>query len=558
MAKKIHILGISPCFMEEGKKDALELLKNKNNSISAVFTRKEDMPLIVWLREQLSVLNKNMNLGNNDTITHLNNALIFYDSKTRFIIDYIKGNLGKKGILIFANGDPNFFGIGGSILKELKSNEKRFVEVYPSYSYMQIGFLRLKIPMTDSAIVSAHGRNFDGSFYEYLSSGKNIGIYTDPQNTPIKIFNDLSVKGFTDSYDFNVLTDLCSKNEKLYKNASMEILEDISCRKNIIILEKKPEKKTGPKNLKTFTEHTADKKPDTMFQKIGIDDDKFFHISGEPTKKEIRAISLSMMGIKKDSIIIDAGCGSGSVSIEASGIAEEGTVYSIDKNGIKIENLKKNISKFGRNNIVPIKGELPHALQMLMINGSNNILPLEHDANGSRQHGNEMLKPDIVFIGGGSEKLKEILEQSCSMVKESGAIVVNSIMLSSFVKLISFINEYNASNKKFRLDYSTVAANISRLKDIQSDSYFQALNQVFITKIKKVASVKAEVRIRPRKIKFKINQEKSKIEKESAADTAAQTVTPDEKNNNGDMAKKPIKNPPKRRKLKIKKQDPDA
>ena len=69
------------------------------------------------------------------------------------------------------------------------------------------------------------------------------------------------------------------------------------------------------------------------------------------------------MDLRADSVIIDAGCGSGSVSIEASAIAHKGVVYSIDKNEFKIENLKNNIKRFGRHNIEPILGELPEAMK---------------------------------------------------------------------------------------------------------------------------------------------------------------------------------------------------
>ena len=184
MAKKVHIVGVSPCFLETGKKEVLGLFADKKNRIDAVFARKEDLSLLSWVREQISSMNKSIVFENNGNIAHLNNAAIFYDCKVKFIIDYIRGSLGKKNILILANGDPNFFGIGGTILNEFKESEKRFVEIYPAISFMQAGFAKLKIPMTEAAIVSLHGRDLKNMYPALHSQNRAVGIYTDDDNTP--------------------------------------------------------------------------------------------------------------------------------------------------------------------------------------------------------------------------------------------------------------------------------------------------------------------------------------------------------------------------------------
>lgn len=464
MTKKVHILGISPCYIETGKKTALDLFMDKANRIDAVFARKEDLGILEWLKEQFSTLNKGVNFERSGKIMHINNATIFYDSKVKFIFDYIRENFGKKNILIFANGDPNFFGIGGSILNELKTNEKKFVEIYPSFSFMQIGFSKLKISMTDSYIASTHGRDLR-KIYDALYSQKNsIGIYTDDINTPYKIYTELEEKGFILEFNFYVLTDLCSKNEKIYKNVTKEILENLSNKKNIVIMERKRPFKVNKAN-------EAYSKSQFQFQNqnqiFGIEDEQYVHITGEPTKKEIRAISISLMGLKKDSVIVDAGCGSGSISIEVSAIANSGIVYAIDKNEVKIENLKKNIKRFQRPNIIPILGELPEIFNMFKETRNVNVL-----------------LPDAIFIGGGSKYLEDILTESLHILKNEGVIVVNSILLSSFNKVMSFVNNFNMLNK-VKIRYDVIAVNIARLKTIKSDSYFHPLNQIYITKIVK-------------------------------------------------------------------------
>lgn len=475
MTKKVHVLGISPCYTENGKKTALHLFTDKTNRIETVFARKEDTGVLEWLKEQLAAVNKGIDIEQSGKVTHINNAMIFYDSKIGFIFDYIKENIGKKNILVLANGDPNFFGIGAGILNELKANEKKFIEIYPSFSFMQIGFSKLKISMTDSCIVSLHGRSLRNLYDALYSQKDSIGIYTDDINTPYRIYTELEEKGFIGEFNFYVLADLCSKNEKIYKSFTREIFDSLSDKKNIVIIEKKrmvKAKKSSEVNFKSrFNGRSQNKKRNTKQNRIfGIEDEEYFCLAGEPTKKEVRAISMSLMNLQKDSVIIDAGCGSGSISIEASAISDGGIVYAVDKNEAKIENLKKNIKKFQRPNIVPILGKLPEALNMF-----------------KKTNNTDIASPDAVFIGGGSNDLEKILAESFRILNNDGVIVVNSILLSSFNNILSYIDKFNLGNKsKIKIKYDVIAVNIARLKTInESDSYFHPLNQIYITRLVK-------------------------------------------------------------------------
>lgn len=490
--KKVCIIGVSPCYPDVFKKQILDMFADKKNRIDTVFAKKEDLGLLSWVREQISAINKSIILENNGSITRLNNAAILYDCKIKFINDYIKSNLGKKNILIIANGDPNFFGIGGTILSGLKENEKRFIEVYPAVSYMQTGFSKLKIPMTYAKIISLHGRDFEDLYPALYSEKKIIGIYTDELNTPYKIYAELEEKGLIEKFEFYVLTELCTKNEKIYKSFTKDILEEISAKKNIVILKGRDEKNIknvkDEKKEKNFN-NVASLKDDRDWKNagsktgavaggiiFGIDDDKYIHAAGEPTKKEIRSVSLGLMEIRTDSIIIDAACGSGSISIEASSLAYRGKVYSIDKNRQKIENLKKNIKKFGRNNIEPVIGELPGAIK--------NTLKNE--------------QADSIFIGGGGAiNITGILKESLDALKTGGVIVIDVITVETLYAVISFIKDEG-------LKYEMISVNVSRLKSIGEASYFQALNQIYVIKIIKTPHLSQKSANKKRTMTFKI------------------------------------------------------
>ena len=76
---------------------------------------------------------------------------------------------------------------------------------------------------------------------------------------------------------------------------------------------------------------------------------------GTPTQPEIIAIALSKLNIKSTEVFADIGCGSGSVSIAASGFAKH--VFAIDNRDDAINAASENIKECSINNISLLKGE---------------------------------------------------------------------------------------------------------------------------------------------------------------------------------------------------------
>ena len=90
------------------------------------------------------------------------------------------------------------------------------------------------------------------------------------------------------------------------------------------------------------------------YKTAGIPDEFFERMDKVPiTKEEIRSIIISKLRLKEGHISIDAGCGSGSISIELA-IQTKATVYAIDidKNAIDLTN--QNIKKFGLENEISV------------------------------------------------------------------------------------------------------------------------------------------------------------------------------------------------------------
>lgn len=135
------------------------------------------------------------------------------------------------------------------------------------------------------------------------------------------------------------------------------------------------------------------------------------------TKSEVRAISLSKLELKPDSVLYDVGAGTGSVSIEASRFLTLSRIYAIERKPEAISLIKANKEKFGADCVKIVEGTAPGALEGL-----------------------EM--PTHVFIGGTSGSMAEVLD--LVLLKNPKArIVINVIALESLAEVLSFLKNHS-------------------------------------------------------------------------------------------------------------------
>ena len=97
------------------------------------------------------------------------------------------GNGGK--IIVVTSGDPLFFGLGTTILKQMPGVRVRIV---PAVSSMQQCFSRFSIPWERASFLSLHGRPIDDLF-SHLDK-ELLFILTDEKNSPQHIAEILLAK----------------------------------------------------------------------------------------------------------------------------------------------------------------------------------------------------------------------------------------------------------------------------------------------------------------------------------------------------------------------------
>ena len=150
----------------------------------------------------------------------------------------------------------------------------------------------------------------------------------------------------------------------------------------------------------------------------GIPDEEFERTESVPiTKEEIRAIQISKGRLSAGQTVLDIGCGSGSVTIEAAiQVEESGKVIGVDIDPNAIELTEKNLKKFGISNYTLIEG-----------NAKDKI--------------SELPQVDAIFIGGTGGDTKDIVELCQNKIKSGGRIVIGVILIETLYSVLQTIEK---------------------------------------------------------------------------------------------------------------------
>ena len=184
-----------------------------------------------------------------------------------------------------------------------------------------------------------------------------------------------------------------------------------------------------------------------------IKDSEFIRGNVPMTKEEIRIISISKLELKKDSICLDIGAGTGSISVEMSKQSYDGQVYSIEKKEKACEIFLKNIEKFNIKNNILIKDNAPKGIPNIVF--------------------------DAIFIGGSSGNIEDIINKSFYILKENGKIVLNFITIENTYKSINALKQNG-----FR-EIDIISVTIARGKSVGGVTLMEGMNPIYIISARK-------------------------------------------------------------------------
>ena len=300
-------------------------------------------------------------------------------------------------IVVFASGDPLFFGFANTIQRECPGCE---MKVYPSFNSLQMLAHRMCIPYHDMHVVSLTGRPWD-KFDEALINGEPlIGVLTDKKNTPQAIWQRMQDYGYT-NYKMTVGENLGNEeSEKIYHLPCTIYNLPTPNSLNCLILQK----------------------TSTRLRPFGIPESEFHLLDGRAkmiTKMPIRLMSLAMMQLRERKSMWDVGFCTGSVSIEAKLQFPHLKITAFEVREEGRELMEKNSRKFGALGIETVIGDF-----------------LQVDVSGYP-------KPDAVFIGGHGGRLPEMMKKIYHELEEGGVIVMNTVVQSSYDAFVQTAKELN-------------------------------------------------------------------------------------------------------------------
>ena len=295
----------------------------------------------------------------------------------------LSGKTAEHGILVFASGDPLFFGFANTIRRKMPEAE---IVVYPTFNSLQLLAHRLVMPYHDMRIVSLTGRpwpEFDKALIERTAK---IGVLTDKEHTPAAIAQRMLDYGYT---YYNMYVGEHLGNPKLEKVTTLTLDEAAQCdfsMPNCVIL------------CGETAEHA---------RPFGIPDSAFMLLDGREkmiTKMPIRLLTLQALDLPHRHVLWDIGACTGSVSIEAR---------------LQFPHLQVEAFEI-RPECETIIQENAHRFSAPGIN--------IHIGDFCSVCCDSIAAPDAVFIGGHGGRLKDIMKKVLTVLAPDGVIVMNSVI----------------------------------------------------------------------------------------------------------------------------------
>jgi len=285
-------------------------------------------------------------------------------------------------IIVFASGDPLFFGFANTIRRKMPEAE---IVLYPAFNSLQMLAHRLVMPYHDMRIVSLTGRPWPEFDRALIERAEKIGILTDKEHTPAAIAQRTLEYGYRD-YTMYVGEHLGNPSLERVTTLTLEeaTLRDFNY-PNCVILHKRD---------------------GSFCVNFGIPDNEFTLLDGREkmiTKMPIRLLTLQALDLPKRKVFWDIGFCTGSISIEARLQFPHLHIEAFEIRPECEAIIHENACRFGAPGINIHMGDF-----------------LETDISA-------LPHPDAVFIGGHGGRLKEMIAKVLAVLAPDGIIVMNSV-----------------------------------------------------------------------------------------------------------------------------------
>ena len=327
-------------------------------------------------------------------------------------------------VCVVASGDPGFFGI-------VRLLGERFgpgaLCVHPAPSSVSLAFARVGLSWDDATIASAHGRDLDDAVAAVASAAK-AAVLTSPDNPPEAVGKAL-------------LAVLARPDGRDAATRSVIVVSRLGEADEAVERTDLPGLASGSFDPLSVVILIAGDRPVAPIASLawGRPADAFEHRAGMITKPEVRAIVLSKLSLPARGVLWDVGAGSGSVGIEAAGLAPGIRVVAVERAADDVARIHRNAASH-LVDLEVVHGEAPAAFAGLP-------------------------DPDRVFVGGGG---LDAIDAALARLRPGGVLVATHVLLD------------RAAAAWERLG-NLVEVSVSRGAPIGAGVRLQAENPIFVT-----------------------------------------------------------------------------
>jgi len=279
-------------------------------------------------------------------------------------------------VCALASGDPMHYGLGATLARVLGP-----VEVLTHPSSIALACARMGWAAESVEVVSAVGRPL-AAVRRVLAPGARVLVLSEGAGTPGALATLLADDGWGDSA-LTVFEQLGGPAERRLDGTARHWVHPPGDPLNLVAVTC-----DGPGRALT----------------PGLPDDAFEH-DGQLTKREVRAVTLALLGPRRGELLWDVGAGNGSIALEWLRAHPTCRAVAVEPDPARAARIAANADALGVPGVRVVEGRAPDALDGLPT-------------------------PDAIFIGGGVTA-DDVLPRCWDALPAGGRLVANAVTVES-------------------------------------------------------------------------------------------------------------------------------
>lgn len=310
-------------------------------------------------------------------------------------------------IAVLASGDPMFHGIGTTLVRLVGA---RSVRVIPHPSAVSLAAARLGWALPEVDVLSLVSAPVE-ELHPLVHPGRKIIVLSAGARTPAAVAALLTSRGYGDSV-ITVLAQLGGPSEEVISGpaaaldlTAVDPLNVVAVSCSTGAAEPRSAGAAEPQTTQPGAERHSGRLESGPRPVVPGLPDSVYDSDGQLTKREVRAVTLAILGPQPGELLWDIGAGSGSIAIEWMRTHRACRAIAIESSAERAGRIARNAAALGVPKLKVVEGRAPGALAGLPA-------------------------PDVVFIGGGLTRAG-VVDAALAALPTGGRLVANAVTLES-------------------------------------------------------------------------------------------------------------------------------